>query len=207
MSTSSSPRIAIIVYSMFGHLSRMAESVREGIASKGGHADIYQVPETLSAEILTKMSAPPKPDFPIATPQTLTEYDAFLFGIPTRFGNMPAQLKVFWDATGRLWAQGSLTGKYAGVFVGTSGPGGGQETTAITFLSTLVHHGMIFVPLGYGTGFEDMVSLNEVHGGSPWGAGTFSAADGSRCPSKRELEIAKIQGRAFYETISRVHWI
>lgn len=134
--------------------------------------------------------------------------------------------QTFWDATGKLWAQGSLVGKHAGVFVSTSGPGGGQETTAITFMSTLVHHGIIFVPLGYGSGYAKLVSLEEVHGGvifythiqawrmklraklmigSPWGAGTFAAPDGSRHPTKRELEIAECQGRSFYELVSRVH--
>ncbi|KAH9479143.1 Protoplast secreted protein 2 [Psilocybe cubensis] len=204
MSPNSKPKVAIVIYSMYGHILKMAESVKEGIVSKGGEADIYQVQETLSDEILTKMSAPPKSNYPIATPETLTKYGAFIFGIPTRYGNMPAQLKTFWDATGKLWAQGSLSGKYAGVFVGTSGPGGGQEMTVLTFMSTLVHHGMIFVPLGYATGYAKMVSLDEVHGGSPWGAGTFAGPDGARFPTERELEIAKLQGQAFYEAVSRV---
>ncbi|KAF8959644.1 NADH:quinone oxidoreductase [Flammula alnicola] len=206
MASSANPRIAIIIYSLYGHIAKMAEGVQAGITSKGAHADIYQVSETLPPEVLVKMHAPPKQDYPIATVATLTEYDAFLFGIPTRFGNMPAQLKTLWDATGKLWVNGSLAGKYAGVFVSTSAPGGGQETTAITFMSTLAHHGMIYVPLGYASGLAKLISLDEVHGGSPWGAGTFSASDGSRKPSKRELEIAECQGKAFYEIVSRVKW-
>ena len=117
------------------------------------------------------VKAPPKPDIPIAEPKILNNYDAFLFGIPTRFGNMPAQWKGFWDGTGGQWARGDLRGKYAGVFVSTGTPGGGQETTVINTLSTLAHHGIVYVPFGYGS--PRLADLNEVHGGSPWGAGTL----------------------------------
>ncbi|KAF8650744.1 hypothetical protein AX16_005056 [Volvariella volvacea WC 439] len=182
----------------------VAESVKTGIETAGGKATIYQVPETLSDEILTKMHAPKKPDYPIANPMTLTEYDAFLFGIPTRYGNMPAQWKVFWDATGKLWANGSLAGKYVGMFSSTSTMGGGQETTAMNTLSTLVHHGMIYVPFGYSHAFPLMSKLDEPRGGSAWGAGTLAAGDNSRQPSARELELAEIQGRAFWNTVSKV---
>jgi len=182
----------------------MAESVKSGIVARGGNADIFQVPETLSEEILMKMGASQKHDFPIANPQTLTEYDAFLFGIPTRFGNMPAQMKAFWDATGRLWKNGTLNAKYAGMFVSTGGPGGGQEATVMDCLSTLTHHGIIFVPFGYATGFDRLKSFDEVHGGSPWGAGTFAAVE--RSPTTRELEMAESQGMAFYDVVSRVRW-
>jgi NAD(P)H dehydrogenase (quinone) len=111
------------------------------------------------------MYAPPKPDYPIATPQTLAELDGFLFGVPTRFGNMPAQFRSFWDATGQLWMSGGLAGKYAGFFVSTAGPGGGQESTAYTALSTLAHHGIMYVPLGYKHTFGQMSNLEETHGG------------------------------------------
>jgi NAD(P)H dehydrogenase (quinone) len=111
------------------------------------------------------MYAPPKPDYPIATPQTLAELDGFLFGVPTRFGNMPAQFRSFWDATGQLWMSGGLAGKYAGFFVSTAGPGGGQESTAYTALSTLAHHGIMYVPLGYKHTFGQMSNLEEPHGG------------------------------------------
>jgi len=184
----------------------MAESAESGITASGGKADIFQVPETLSDEILAKLHAPPKADFPLANRQTLLDYDAFLFGIPTRFGNMPAQLKTFWDATGALWKDGSLNGKYAGVFVSTGGPGGGQESTVINFLSTLTHHGMIYVPYGYATGFASLLSLEESHGGSPWGAGTYAGTDEKRQPTKVELKMVESQGKAFYEVVSRVQW-
>ncbi|KAF8810441.1 NADH-quinone oxidoreductase [Phlegmacium glaucopus] len=205
----SSPRIAIIIYTMYGHIAKMAESVKKGIIAGGGNADIFQVPETLSAEILTKMKAPPKPDYPIANNNTLINHDAFLIGIPTRYGNMPAQMKAFWDATGHLWLDSQLKAKYAGVFVSTSGPGGGQESTAINFLSTLAHHGIIYVPIGYETIFRKLISesFDEVNGGSPWGAGTFSGLTGLRTPTKSELKIAEMQGKTFYEVLSRVKWI
>ncbi|PPQ89203.1 hypothetical protein CVT25_001272 [Psilocybe cyanescens] len=145
------------------------------------------------AEILTKMSPLPYSDFPISTPQTLAEYDAFFFGIPTRYGNMPAQLKVFWVATRRILAQGRLIGKYPGVFGGTSGP---AEDYCDHFL------------VDYGTPRHDLCStgiwnwiweLGLPRRGSPWGAGTFSAADGSRCSSEQELKIAEIQGGTFMQ--------
>ncbi|KAF9038658.1 NADH-quinone oxidoreductase [Panaeolus papilionaceus] len=200
----SSPRIAIVVYSMYGHIAKMAEAVKVGVASKGGDATIYQIPETLPQDILTKMHAPAKPEYPIATPDTLTEYDGFLFGIPTRYGAQPAQWRSFWDATGGLWAQGKLAGKFAGVFVSTAGLGGGQEATVMNSLSTFAHHGIIYVPLGYSNTFAQLSNVDEVHGGSPWGAGTVAASGGQRQPSALELEVAEIQGKAFYDILSKV---
>jgi NAD(P)H dehydrogenase (quinone) len=120
-----------------------------------------------------------------------------------RYGNFPAQWKTFWDKTGGIWASGGFWGKYAGVFVSTGTPGGGQESTVLASMSTLAHHGIIFVPLGYKTVFSKLSNLSEVHGGSPWGAGTFASADGSRQPTQLELEIAIEQGKAFYETVSK----
>ncbi|KIK93349.1 benzoquinone reductase [Paxillus rubicundulus Ve08.2h10] len=198
-----SPKVAIVIYSMYGHIAKLAESVKEGITKAGGSATIYQIAETLSDEVLAKMHAPPKPDYPIITPRELTEFDAYLFGIPTRYGNFPAQWKTFWDATGTLWAQGALAGKFGGIFVSSGTPGGGQESTVISSLSTLVHHGIIFVPLGYKNTFAQLSNVSEVRGGSPWGAGTFAGADGSRQPSALELELARLQGGGFWETVSR----
>jgi NAD(P)H dehydrogenase (quinone) len=123
------------------------------------------------------MHAPPKSTtIPEVTPKILEEYDAFLFGIPTRFGNFPAQWKAFWDHTGRQWMSGAYFGKYAGLFVSTSSPGGGQESTAIAAMSTLAHHGIIYVPLGYGQAAPLLTDVSEVRGGSPWGAGTFAVS-------------------------------
>ncbi|KIJ63823.1 benzoquinone reductase [Hydnomerulius pinastri MD-312] len=201
--SSPSPKIAIIIYSMYGHIAKLAESVKEGITNSGGSATIYQIPETLSGEVLARMHAPPKPDYPVITPAQLPDFDGFIFGIPTRYGNFPAQWKAFWDATGGLWAKGALYGKFAGVFVATGTPGGGQETTVISTLSTLTHHGMIFVPLGYKHTFAQLSNTSEVRGGSPWGAGTYAGADGSRQPTPLELEIANLQGKGYWEIISR----
>jgi len=200
----SPPKVAIIIYSMYGHIAKLAEAEKTGIEEAGGKVDIFQVAETLPQDILTKMNAPAKPDYPIITPDILTTYDAFLLGIPTRFGNMPAQWKAFWDSTGQLWAGGKLAGKYAGIFVSTGTLGGGQESTALASMSTLAHHGILYVPFGYSHAFGKLANLDEVHGGSPWGAGTFAAATGIRQPSALELEIAQIQGKAFYSTVSKV---
>jgi len=200
------PKVAIVIYSMYGHIAKMAEAVKVGIESAGGTATIHQVAETLSDEVLAKMHAPPKPDYPVITPAELPQYDAFILGIPTRYGNFPAQWKAFWDATGQLWVSGALLGKYAGVFVSTAGLGGGQESTAIATMSTLAHHGIIFVPFGYANGFAQLTDLSEVHGGSPWGAGTFANTDGSRQPTDLEKDIAQRQGKAFWQTVSKVNF-
>lgn len=134
---------------------------------------MIRIAETLSPDVLKKMFAPPKSSYPVVEPEDLLSYDAFIFGIPTRYGNFPAQWKTFWDKTGGIWANGGFWGKFAGVFVSTGTPGGGQESTAIAALSTFTHHGIIFVPLGYNTAFPLLARLDEAHGGSPWGAGTF----------------------------------
>lgn len=143
---------------------------------------------------------------PIATADTLKEYDAFLFGVPTRFGTYSAQWKTFIDSLGGLWQSGALFGKYFGLFISTGTAGGGQETTAINALSSWVHQGLIYVPLGYAKTFPLLGDLSEVRGGSPWGAGTFSGADGSRQPTAKELELAETQGNAFYGLVSRVNF-
>ncbi|KAF2468253.1 flavo protein WrbA [Lindgomyces ingoldianus] len=199
------PKIAIVYYSMYGHVKTLAEAEKKGIEEAGGSATLFQLPETLSDEVLGKMYAPPKPsDIQVLSdPATLEDYDAFLFGIPTRYGNFPAQWKTFWDMTGKQWQTGAFTGKYAGIFISTGTMGGGQESTAIAAMSTLTHHGIIFVPLGYKYAFGLLADLSEVRGGSPWGAGTFSAADGSRQPSAKELELATTQGKAFYNTVAK----
>ncbi|KAH6908843.1 NADH-quinone oxidoreductase [Coprinopsis sp. MPI-PUGE-AT-0042] len=203
-SNMSPPKVAIVIYSMYGHIVKLAEAEKAGIEKAGGKADIYQVPETLPQDVLAKMGAPPKPNYPLIDVDILPTYDAFLLGIPTRYGMMPAQWKAFWDSTGGLWAGGKLAGKYAGLFVSTAGLGGGQESTAMNTMSTLVHHGIVYVPLGYAHTFALQTNLDEVHGGSPWGAGTFAGADGSRQPSALELEIATIQGKAFWEFVSKL---
>ncbi|EON64303.1 minor allergen Alt a 7 [Coniosporium apollinis CBS 100218] len=202
------PKVAIVFYSMYGHIKQLAEAEKRGIEAAGGTCTFYQIPETLSDDVLAKMHAPPK-STDIETlhdPSTLEQYDAFLFGIPTRYGNFPAQWKAFWDKTGHQWQTGGYWGKYAGIFVSTATPGGGQESTVISAMSTLAHHGIIYVPLGYKTTFALLANLDEVRGGSPWGAGTFAAPDGSRQPTKNELELAEKQGHAFYTAVSKVNF-
>ncbi|KAK9469237.1 flavoprotein-like protein [Lipomyces arxii] len=198
------PKVAIIIYTLYGHIAQLAEAVKTGIEAAGGSAVIYQVPETLTSDVLAKMHAPAKPDYPEATNETLTSHDAFLFGVPTRYGSFPAQWKTFWDGTGGLWASGALIGKTASFFVSTGTPQGGQETTIMNSLSTIVHHGITYVPAGY-RAFPQMASMDEIHGGGPWGSGTFAGADGSRQVTGLEKEIAEIQGRGFYNYLMKTY--
>ncbi|CAN7066777.1 unnamed protein product [Brassica rapa subsp. trilocularis] len=175
--------------------------VTEAIEEEFVHiCDQTHVPETLPEEALLKMSAPPKSGSPIITPNDLTEADGFVLGFPTRFGMMAAQFKAFLDATGGLWRTQALAGKPAGIFYSTGSQGGGQETTALTAITQLVHHGMIFVPIGYTFG-AGMFEMEKVKGGSPYGAGTF-AGDGSRQPTQLELEQAFHQGK-YIATITK----
>ncbi|KAI9748546.1 MAG: Minor allergen Cla h 7 [Lichina confinis] len=200
------PKIAIVYYSMYGHIAKLAAAEKAGIEAAGGSVDLFRVPETLDEQVLEKMHAPPKDtSVPEATPELLEQYDAFLFGIPTRYGNFPAQFKAFWDRTGGQWMSGAFWGKYAGLFVSTASAGGGQESTCIAAMSTLAHHGIIYVPLGYKNAFGILTDLKEVRGGSAWGAGTFAGADGSRQPTETELELATIQGKTFYQAVSKVN--
>ncbi|KAF2675289.1 minor allergen Alt a 7 [Microthyrium microscopicum] len=201
------PKIAIVYYSMYGHIKQMAEAEKKGIEKAGGTVTLYQVEETLPQEVLTKMHAPAQDSSIkiLSDPNELLQYDAFLLGIPTRYGNMPAQWKTFWDKTGGIWGSGGYWGKHAGLFISTGSPGGGQESTALAMMSTLTHHGIIYVPLGYAKTFAQVTNLSEVHGGSPWGAGTFAGGDGSRQPTPLELEIAELQGEAFYNTVAKAH--
>ncbi|KAN0086188.1 benzoquinone reductase [Tylopilus felleus] len=201
----SAPRVAIVIYSLYGHIAKLAEAVKSGVSSAGGSATIYQIQETLSEDILKLVRAPPRLDYPILLPDDLVNFDAFLFGVPTRYGNFPVQWKAFWDATGPLWSKSALAGKMCGVFVSTGTQGGGQEITIANTLSTFVHHGLIYVPLGYKHTFSQLSNLTEIHGGSSWGAGTFAGTDGSRQPSTLEMEIASLQGKSFWEIVARYH--
>ena len=152
------------------------------------------------------MHAPgPSDSVPVIDAPKLAEYDGFLLGIPTRYGNFPAQWKAFWDRTGSQWQSGGYYGKHAGLFLSTASLGGGQESTALASISTLTHHGILYVPFGYAKEFAKMVDLSEVHGGGPWGAGTFAGPDGARQPTELELTLATSQGKAFYETVARAH--
>ncbi|KAF5117819.1 hypothetical protein DV454_000913 [Geotrichum candidum] len=184
----------------------LAEKELAGLKAAGVDAQIFQIPETLPQEVLDKMHAPAKPaDIPVITAADLTEFDGFLFGFSTRFGTYPAQFKEFWDSTGGLWASGALHGKYFGIFVSTGSPNGGQEVAIRNSLSNFVHHGLIYVPLGYKNVFGELGNLEEVHGGSPWGAGALAGGDGSRQFSDLELEVGFTQGKTFAETVIKAH--
>ncbi|KAG2433240.1 hypothetical protein HXX76_008310 [Chlamydomonas incerta] len=188
-------KVYIIFYSTYGHIKTMAEAVKKGVEQvEGVEAKIWQVAETLPAEVLEKMHAPPKSDYPIITSKELPEADGFVFGFPTRFGMMAAQMKSFFDTTGQLWQAGALHGKPASMFTSTATQGGGQETTIMTAVTQLTHHGMIFVPAGYAAG-GIMFGVKDARGGSPWGAGTLAGPDGSRQPGEDELQQAEILGK------------
>ncbi|KAI8574008.1 hypothetical protein RHMOL_Rhmol01G0320400 [Rhododendron molle] len=188
-------KVYIVFYSLYGHVEDMARKIQEGANGVDGvEATLWQVPETLPDGVLEKMKAPDKPhDVPEIRPEQLVEADGFLFGFPSRFGVMAAQFKAFFDATHELWATQALAGKPAGIFWSTGFHGGGQELTALTAVTQLAHHGMIFVPIGYTFG-SGMFEMNEVKGGSSYGAGTY-AADGSRQPTELELQQAFYQGK------------
>lgn len=199
-------KIAIIQYSLYGHVTTMAESIKQGVLETDSSIDctIYSVPETLPSDVLEKMYAPPKDydTYPIITKDELTQFDGFIFGISGRFGSINAQMRAFLDSTGQLWQTGALVGKPAGVFFSTAVQGGGQETIALTMVPFFVSHGMVYVPLGYThPGFQNM---DELHGGSPYGAGTYAKGDGSRQPSDLEKEIAVTQGKNFAVIASKL---
>ena len=195
-------KVFIIIYTLYHHTYKLALEIQSGLDEVDGiESYIFQVPETLSNEVLQKMGAPEKPNIPVITVDKLKEADAFLFGIPTRYGNMPAQMKAFCDATGKLWLSGALVGKLAGTFFSTGSQHGGQETTAFTFLTFLSHLGIIYVPLGYTHPL--LLDNKQVRGGSPYGAGTITGLDGSRQPSNEELEICKHQGRSFGKIVEK----
>ncbi|ORZ13265.1 flavo protein-like protein [Absidia repens] len=197
------PKIYIVLYSLYHHIYKLATSIAEGAEANGCEVKIFQVKETLSEEILGKMKAPPKPDLPVITAAQLTEADGILFGVPTRFGTFPAQVKTLLDATGSLWAKGSLAQKFAGFFVSCASQHGGFETTALTAITYLVHHGINFVPFGYPN--PALFDNTKVICGSPYGAGTSTNGDGSRQPIEDELNIAKHQGENFAKFLATYH--
>ncbi|HYO23855.1 MAG TPA: NAD(P)H:quinone oxidoreductase [Lacipirellulaceae bacterium] len=185
-------KILVLYYSTYGHIETMAGAVAEGARSvPGAEVAVKRVPELMPEEVAKRVGVKLDQAAPIATPAELADYDAILFGTPTRFGNMAAQMRNFLDQTGGLWVKGALVGKVASVFTST-GTGGGNESTILTFIPTLLHHGMILVGLPYSC--PELADISEVKGGSPYGAGTIAGADGSRQPSAKELAMARFQG-------------
>ena len=187
-------KILVLYYSAYGHIERMAEAVAEGArAVPGTEVTIKRVPELVPEETAKKSGMKLDQPAPIATVDELADYDAIIFGTPTRFGNMCAQMRNFLDQTGGLWMSGALVGKVGSVFTSTASQHGGQETTITSFHSTLLHQCMIIVGVPYSE--PRLVAMTEITGGTPYGASTITAADGSRLPSENELAIARFQGR------------
>lgn len=185
-------KILVLYYSMYGHIETMANAVAEGARRvPGAEVDILRVPETMEADRFAQVGGKTNQQAAEASLEMLPHYDAIIVGTPTRFGNMAGQMRTFWDRTGGLWASGALFGKVASVFTST-GTGGGQEQTITSVWTTLAHHGMVIVPIGYGT--KELFDISQVRGGTPYGATTLAGGDGSRQPTEAELNIARFQG-------------
>jgi len=191
-------KILVVFYSTYGHIYKMVEAIAEGAQKiKGAEVVMRRVPETLPQVVLEKMGAlEAQKQFahiPVCTVDELADADAIIFGTPTRFGNMCGQMRQFLDATGQLWARGALVGKVGSVFTSSATQHGGQESTILTFHVTLLHQGFVVVGLPYT--FQGQMRVDEITGGSPYGASTIAGGDGSRMPSENELEAARFQGK------------
>ena len=201
-------KIQIVFYSMYGHVYKMAEAIAEGAREvEGTEISLYQVEELVPDEKLEKSGAKEAREefahIPTAKVEYLKDADAIIFGTPTRFGNMGAQMRNFLDQTTRLWLEGDLVGKVGSVFASTASQHGGQETTITSFHSTLFHHGMIVVGVPYTE--KALLNMEEITGGTPYGATTLADADGSRMPSENELKIARFQGRRVSDIACRLN--
>jgi NAD(P)H dehydrogenase (quinone) len=200
-------KMQVIFYSMYGHVYRLAEAVVEGARQvAAAEVSLYQVAELVPDAALEKSGAKAARQafahVPFANPEQMTDADALIFGTPTRFGNMAAQMRNFFDQTGGLWVKGSLIGKVGSVFASTASQHGGQETTITSFHTTLLHHGMIIVGVPYSE--PGLTNMNEITGGTPYGATTLAGTDGKRQPSENELTIARFQGRHVAEITARL---
>jgi NAD(P)H dehydrogenase (quinone) len=200
-------KVQVIFYSMYGHVHKMAQAIAEGVKQvPGAEVSISQVAELVPDDVLEKYGAKAArasfANVPIATVDQLPEAHAIIFGTPTRFGNMAAQMRNFLDQTGPLWMKGSLIGKVGSVFASTASQHGGQETTLTSFHSTLLHQGMIVVGVPYSE--AGLVHMENISGGTPYGATTIAGADGSRHPSENELKIARYQGKHVAEIATKL---
>ena len=197
-------RILVLYYSGYGHVEAMAAAVAEGAASVAGcTCDVRRVPELVPAEVAAASGMKVDQAAPVAAVDDLPSYDAIIFGTPTRFGNMAAQMRNFLDQTGGLWFTRALVGKVGSVFASTASQHGGQETTITSFHTSLLHHGMIIVGLPYS--FEGNAEMGEISGGTPYGATTLTKGDGSRMPSPNELDGARFQGQHVAEIAKKLH--
>ena len=199
-------KVQVIFSSMYGHVYKMAEEVAAGVRDAGADVKLYQVSELVPDDVLERVGAKAARQafahVPVAKPEQMTEADAIIFGTPTRFGNMCAQMRNFFDQTGQLWFKGGLEGKVGSVFTSTATQHGGQETTITSFHSTLLHHGMIIVGVPYTE--SGLLYLDEITGGTPYGASTLGGGDGSRQPTANELKIARFQGRRVAEIAAKL---
>ncbi|WP_133131209.1 NAD(P)H:quinone oxidoreductase [Legionella yabuuchiae] len=185
-------KIMVLYYSSYGHVETLAKEVVKGVSKVDGiDVDLKRVPETMPEDVAKNAGVKLDQEAPVSKPEDLKEYDAIIFGTPTRFGNMAAQMRNYLDQTGKMWMNGDLIGKIGSVFTST-GTGGGNETTITSFWNTLAHHGFIIVGLPYSA--DGLTNISEVRGGSPYGAATLAGADGSRTPSNLEKELARAQG-------------
>jgi NAD(P)H dehydrogenase (quinone) len=196
-------KVLVLYYSSYGHIEKMAESVAAGARESGADVVIKRVPELVPEEIARKSHFKLDQPAPIATVEELPDYDAIIFGVPTRFGNMPAQMKNFLDQTGGLWASGKLIGKVGSVFSSSATQHGGQESTILSTHIVLLHQGMVIVGLPYS--FQGQMGVTEITGGSPYGASTIAGNDGSRQPSDNELAGARFQGRHVAQIATRLN--
>ncbi len=195
-------KVLVLYYSGYGHVETMAEAIAEGVGEvDGAEVTVKRVPELVPEEIARKSGMKLDQRAPIAEPSELADYDAIVFGTPTRFGNMASQMRNFLDQTGGLWMQGALIGKVGSVFASTSTQHGGQETTITSFHTTLLHHGMVIVGVPYS--HKGLNEMDEISGGTPYGATTM-AGDGSRVPSANELDLARFQGRHVAEIAAKL---
>lgn len=195
-------RILVLYYSAYGHIETMAEAVAEGAREAGAEVDIKRVPELVPDEVAKKSGYKMDQKAPIARVDELADYDAIIVGVGTRYGRMASQMANFLDQTGGLWAKDALHGKVGGAFTSTATQHGGQETTLIAILTNLLHLGMVVAGLPYK--FKGQMTLDEISGGSPYGASTIAGGDGSRQPSRNELDGARYQGRYVAEIAAKV---
>ena len=195
-------KVLVLYYSTWGHVETMAKAVAEGATAAGADVTVKRVPETMPEETAKAIHAKLDQTAPVASPNELADYDAIIFGTPTRFGNMCGQMRNFLDQTGGLWAKGALIGKVGSVFASTGTQHGGQETTIASFHTTLFHQGMIVVGLPYSN--AGLTNMNEITGGTPYGATTLANGDGSRQPSENELTLARAQGKHVAEIAAKL---
>ena len=196
-------KVLVVYYSMYGHIEIMANAVAEGVREVTGvEVTVKRVAELMPPEVAEKAGAKLDQAAPVADPKELADYDAIIVGTPTRFGNMAAQMRNFWDQTGGLWASGALVGKVGSVFTSSATQHGGQESTILATHVTLLHHGLVIVGLPYSCTAQ--MGLDEIKGGSPYGASTIAGGDGSRQPSEQELGMARFQGRHVAEIAQKL---